>query len=435
MIDSKLGARLIDRPWACVSEIRTDDKRRTRNVISFNRSLVLFYGLSAYYVYYVFENIFVRSIMVRTSFMDELVIVFLVALAALSGLPKRAPGAGFKWALAGAGLFVAASVLSTIFSDIQGFPRFAAMRSGLMIDMKPFLAVFAIYLLLQPSREWRGIRVLFAVLTGIALINSAFVVRDIAVGGANIHGHPLMMRAGVPLATGLFHHKVESVQMTLLGLAGCLGLIFYRPHPRRWLAPLSLAALWLGLIALAHLSVKEIFAIALIAVLAPYAIPNIRVGVKLMGVGVALLIGALAIAFGPQTIVETIADRIETFVDGSKSEETIRERSYTAAVEIAGDYFPLGTGAGTYLSAPSRFPVFSPVYHKYGLSKIDGGSPDNPIYLLDTFWPKILGEAGWIGFIGYLVFYGALLAAAVRWWLADQGGVGLAAVVVLSAAL
>jgi len=404
-------------------------------VIAFNRSVVLFYGLAAYYVYYIFENVFVRSLNVRTSLIDELAAAALVCLAVLSGPPRRAISPAALTAIAGICIFLASSVLSTMFSHIEGFPKVNAMRAGLLIDLKPLVAFVAIYLILHPSREWRGVRVLFGVLFAIALANSAFVLRDIAMGGTNLYGDPLMVRAGVPLATGLFHHKVESVQMTLLGLAGGLGLVFFRPAQMRWRPALAAGCAWLGFIALAHLSVKEIFAVALVALLIPYATPNLGVGVKMLGAAVILLLGGLLVAYGPPTIIAAVDDRVTGFTTGGVSDQTVRERSYEAAFEIAADNFPLGVGAGAYLSAPSRKPVFSPVYHQYGLSKLDGGRPENPIYLLDTFWPKILGESGWLGLAGYVLFYGGLLAAAARWWLADQGGAGLAAVVVLTSAL
>ncbi|MEM6852198.1 MAG: hypothetical protein AAF527_10740 [Pseudomonadota bacterium] len=404
-------------------------------MISFNRSQALFYALSVYYVYYVYENLFVRTLYKRTSLMDELIIAGLVGLAAISGAPRRDVSVWFRVALIGAATFLAASILSTQFSHVPHFPKISAMRSGLIIDLKPFAAFFAIYFILHGSREWRGLRVLMATLAAIAAVNSLFVLRDIAVGGVNMHGTQLQMRAGVPLGTGLFHHKVESVQMTLLGFASALGFAFFQPGARSLRLAFAALAVWLGGITIAHLSVKEIFAVALIGLLAPMGLSSLRPSAKVFGVVCVFAAGGVAIAVGPPSIRDSITSRLAIYTTDEKTELTVRARSYTAAAEIASDNFPLGVGPGTFLSAPSRAPVFSPIYHQYGISRLDGGTPDNPIYLLDTFWPKIVGESGWLGFLGYGAFVIALAGASVRWWLADQGGASVLSFSVLSAAI
>ena len=61
------------------------------------------------------------------------------------------------------------------------------------------------------------------------------------------------------------------------------------------------------------------------------------------------------------------------------------------AIEIAKDYFPIGTGFG------------SPVYYKYYLDKVTGITPDDYYFISDTFWPMILGQFGIIGTICYAI--------------------------------
>jgi hypothetical protein len=76
---------------------------------------------------------------------------------------------------------------------------------------------------------------------------------------------------------------------------------------------------------------------------------------------------------------------------------------YTTAVQIAQDYFPLGTGLGRYGSPMSRI-EFSPIYAQYGLDRIWGLTPQYSAYVADTFWPQILGEIGVFGLLAYGVF-------------------------------
>lgn len=73
---------------------------------------------------------------------------------------------------------------------------------------------------------------------------------------------------------------------------------------------------------------------------------------------------------------------------------------------IAGDYFPLGTGFGTFATAASGlYDYYSPVYSLYNLQNMYGIARSSPGYLSDVFWPSILGE---FGFIGLFLYFGLL---------------------------
>jgi hypothetical protein len=85
---------------------------------------------------------------------------------------------------------------------------------------------------------------------------------------------------------------------------------------------------------------------------------------------------------------------------------------HDAAVRIAIDHLPFGTGLASFGSHASRV-YYSDVYYRYGLSKIWGLSPDFPEFITDTFWPMIIGEGGITGFLAYLGFFGIL---AIRFW-------------------
>lgn len=76
---------------------------------------------------------------------------------------------------------------------------------------------------------------------------------------------------------------------------------------------------------------------------------------------------------------------------------------YTTSIKIATDYFPLGSGFGTFGSYISRI-NYSDLYFRYGLSNIWGLSPSMPLYISDTYWAMILGECGFIGFILIVLF-------------------------------
>ena len=71
------------------------------------------------------------------------------------------------------------------------------------------------------------------------------------------------------------------------------------------------------------------------------------------------------------------------------------------SIKIAREYFPFGSGMGTFGSRiAQRF--YSPLYYKYGMTTTLGMDPIWPAFACDTFWPMILGETGVIGLIGYI---------------------------------
>ena len=81
-------------------------------------------------------------------------------------------------------------------------------------------------------------------------------------------------------------------------------------------------------------------------------------------------------------------------------DDSARSRITYSSVEIAKDYFPLGTGFGTFGSYVSG-ENYSPIYYDYNLYRIHGLKPDNHNFISDTFWPMILGQFGIFGFIMY----------------------------------
>lgn len=84
------------------------------------------------------------------------------------------------------------------------------------------------------------------------------------------------------------------------------------------------------------------------------------------------------------------------------NDKTARYLLLKTSVEIANEYFPLGTGFGTFGTEASRV-YYSSVYLQYGLSSLYGMSKANPMYIVEQFWFGILGQFGYIGFFIYLI--------------------------------
>ena len=85
-----------------------------------------------------------------------------------------------------------------------------------------------------------------------------------------------------------------------------------------------------------------------------------------------------------------------------KLDGSARKMLTLKSIEIARDYFPGGTGFGTFGSYFSSV-VYSPIYGMYGLSNIYGLQQGNTSFVNDTFWPMILGQFGVLGLLAYII--------------------------------
>ena len=86
---------------------------------------------------------------------------------------------------------------------------------------------------------------------------------------------------------------------------------------------------------------------------------------------------------------------------------------YVAGAEIANARFPLGAGFGRFGGYASTLD-YSPLYDEYGLSGIYGLTSDNPMYAMDTYWPHIAAETGWVGAAILAVFFLLLVERSTR---------------------
>jgi hypothetical protein len=97
------------------------------------------------------------------------------------------------------------------------------------------------------------------------------------------------------------------------------------------------------------------------------------------------------------------------YLDGVGAEGHVRLGMYLASYNIASDNLPFGSGLGTFASLASITNWYSNIYYQYGVAYIGANSPDDVAALnhtlLDTFWPHILGELGFLGTVLYLILW------------------------------
>lgn len=70
--------------------------------------------------------------------------------------------------------------------------------------------------------------------------------------------------------------------------------------------------------------------------------------------------------------------------------------------EIATDFFPFGTGFGTFAGYYSG-KYYSWVYNLYEIDKVWGISQKNPSFVADQYWPMIIGQFGYPGLVAFIL--------------------------------
>ncbi|HEX5045291.1 MAG TPA: hypothetical protein VFV75_20510 [Candidatus Polarisedimenticolaceae bacterium] len=125
---------------------------------------------------------------------------------------------------------------------------------------------------------------------------------------------------------------------------------------------------------------------------------------------VMLLAGAV---FFGDTLVGVFIDGYQQYLGGPDPMKVARNAMYLTSFRIACDTFPLGAGFGVFGGYTSRL-FYSPVYYEYGLSKVWGLSPENDHFIMDAFWPHVLGQFGFIGLAAYLALLALLWIPVLR---------------------
>lgn len=72
------------------------------------------------------------------------------------------------------------------------------------------------------------------------------------------------------------------------------------------------------------------------------------------------------------------------------------------SVNVANDYFPTGTGFGTYGSDVTK-KSYTQLYYNYKINLFYGLSKENSSYITDNYWPMIIAQFGWIGGTIFLI--------------------------------
>jgi hypothetical protein len=370
-------------------------------VISLGLGIVVlaFFRPKVFVGFVAFSLLFVRTLISATTlpgiaYLDEIIVVIAIVVLPvnrllLHGRLRAFPGA--RWFA----LFTLFGILSSILATVP----LMTLLSGAFLMLKGPLLGWAI-----AQVDWvKSDLVKIARITGALLILIFLCVAvniaapsswmNLIVGSSTRYNEE---RFGIPIIIGPFAHP--GYFAGLMALAA-LGLIAYRMHIRR--TKLS-AALLLGSFAsiLITFRRKTLVAVASSLIVLPVLTRRIQSAAAIV---IALVIGVIVAGDFILDVVQTTY--IEYLVDPDR---VARIRLTLDSPGVALQHFPWGAGFGRFGSGIAR-QNYSPEYLALGYPKIWGLGPteESGKFLTDTFWPAVLGEAGFFGLIAYAL---ALLA-------------------------
>jgi hypothetical protein len=348
--------------------------------------LVVFYDVLSNYANPQFRNI------------DELFVLFLVSLSLLSILKKRKTSIYFTEKLIICALFVI--LLLGIVPYITPNPpnSFKALINDLIIFYKCFGAYFSSRILFThwEFADWENTITHFFSITSfiiilLVIIDAFFVIFPQNAGRLGFEysaelffGHPSRYAFFFQYSFIIlfpFLKKKNPIFLTTILIFGAFSLRF------------------------------KYFGFVVIAV---YFLYKKNISITIRQDKVKIILASLFIV----TIVLIVSwQQIETTY---LSNDWARTALAKTSLRLANDFFPSGSGFGTFGSFASG-KYYSYIYYKYGLYNIYGLTESQPSFICDTFWPMVIGQFGYIGLIAYLTIVLCFITLIVRFLLLHNG--------------
>lgn len=212
-------------------------------------------------------------------------------------------------------------------------------------------------------------------------------------------------RLGLRCIQGFFP---RSGGLTILALLYYIFYKYYQPNGSKWKYLLMCVVTFLTL------KVKDIIAMLICVALSFFR--SIK-GIHIALAGVTLY--GLIIVY---SII--LPDHFNGYMNMEEDSGTARVALTVTSGKIARDYMPFGVGFGQFGSPTSR-DRNSSVYSKYGIDWLYGLNyeRDGGKYMVDTFWPMIIGETGILGTIMFVLLLWLVFGPSLRDFLSDTSSI------------
>ena len=279
--------------------------------------------------------------------------------------------------------------------------EYSRLFGGIFHTVQPAL-IFALFLLLDlPKNEilniLKWLNVFILACTAIAFVES-FLTKDNPFGMYLIN------------TWSLYAHKTYQSAWLSINVVGNLYL-FRETRKKRYLAFAVFCVFAVILVGRRKSFVSAVMAFALFLLLDG----SWKERAKKILLATALLAAFLG------TVGQPFLKRffgVSAYVAADATDTQARTALTAKSFVIANDYFPWGSGIGTFASAPAA-ERYSPLYYKYDLYTVRGlepfaGEGSVTTFLLDTYWPHIIAEFGYIGTLLFLALWLYPLRAFIR---------------------
>lgn len=286
-------------------------------------------------------------------------------------------------------------ILIGITASVQHqFVPYLVASLDMFLLLKGFMVFYIFYNLeFSPESALRGIKLFL----GIAMVVFLLGLLDFAepvffrkiTGGVEFIDY----RSGIPSVQSIFSHPGGFGWLMMIAAFFSVScFLFYKIRKYMTFSVIYAIGVFMSM------RVRIILGL-LIAITA--GIIMVRGSKKIKFLIIAIMICALFIALFGAKMKILFEDKIFNYFHLSFYTIEARAVLYATSFRIASDYFPLGAGFGTFGGWISCL-YYSPLYIRYGINSVYGLQKGGD-FIMDTFWPYIIGQFGILGLMAYAV--------------------------------
>ncbi|MES2260810.1 MAG: hypothetical protein V4724_20010 [Pseudomonadota bacterium] len=300
-------------------------------------------------------------------------------------------------------LYFAVTLLSTLLGRSQKMAAIWQFQYNLKLPL-----MFALGMLMLPSE--RMLRVLRFIVAGSWLYFLPMLALEIAAPGffyklvgfqQDIHVNPLLGFGG--RLQGPFAHS-GYLAMTC-GLLSAAALIEWMQVKRlRWLV---LAGIYCGMVLLSGQR-QEFFSLVLVYALFAVSTGRRHIGWVVVAGALLVVAGVFAALYMDHNPLLQLELEWGAGRDSQLSERAILTRK---GLQVADQYFPLGSGLGTYGGAGAQ-KFDQSLFLDLGFSRYWWFRQG--MFIVDTFWPSIVAESGYFGALLLMAVFAAIWLTLAR---------------------
>ncbi|MBN3038433.1 MAG: hypothetical protein JW869_03325 [Candidatus Omnitrophica bacterium] len=329
-----------------------------------------------------------------------------ILLMLFSTTVLRKAALGEKWKKSSIDLpLILLVVIAAISSFANNIVAYKVASFDLFILLKSFLIFYIFYDF--PFKKEDVVKI-SKVFFGISVLVLLFGVVDLLApaGFRNLINNKLFIdyRFGIPAIQSVFVHP--GVFGWFMAFCACFTLAFFIILRGKGSLFLSIC-FSLGL--LFSMRLKPVLGLAAAIFAALMLTPGAKKVRFLFVAGLIILL--LASIFGDKVNM-LFEDKIYSYLRAPDLSRQARNVLYATSLRIAKDFFPFGSGLGTFAGWISSL-YYSPLYSQYGISTVYGLQKGGR-FITDTFWPYIIAQFGFFGCVCYVWILFSIIKSVVR---------------------